>query len=318
MSIESFLHEWFGLEGRELGKPERFYTNNPQDLFKLLEANKRFLKPCYMTVQPYSAPDQPCAIERLFWDFDCEEDPLRAWRDALHFCEALKAFYNVEPLIVYSGRKGFHVYVFLKQAVYIGQMSLAFAKQVYEELQTRLLEGLKFATLDPQPMGDIKRLARVPFSLHEETGSLCCPVDLNRKPITPPSLDVYRTLNPELLSPMIKNLRVKEKLASLKHARKTSGNMEKIRPCIQAALRQPLEGRGGHLMRLAVAREFLAAGYTVEEVVPLFQSQPDFNPEKTRYYVEHAQKNPAKPFKCETIRTLGFCLESCRGRLRHG
>jgi len=64
-------------------------------------------------------------------------------------------------------------------------------------------------------------------------------------------------------------------------------------------------------MRLAIAREFLAAGYTIGEIIPLFQSQADFNPEKTRYYVEHAQKNPAKPFKCETIRKLGYCIKDC-------
>jgi DNA primase large subunit len=69
-------------------------------------------------------------------------------------------------------------------------------------------------------------------------------------------------------------------------------------------------------MRLAVAREHLAAGYSLEEIVQLFQAQPDYNPEKTRYYVQHAQKNPAKPFKCKTIRELGFCLTDCRRR--HG
>jgi DNA primase large subunit len=68
-------------------------------------------------------------------------------------------------------------------------------------------------------------------------------------------------------------------------------------------------------MRLAVAREFLAAGYSVDEVVQLFKGQADFNPDKTRYYVEHAARNPAKPFRCETIRRLGFCLPSC-GRWR--
>jgi len=80
------------------------------------------------------------------------------------------------------------------------------------------------------------------------------------------------------------------------------------------ALKKPLEGPGGHLMRLAIAVEHLARGHSVEEVVALFKSQPDFNEVKSRYYVENALKKGYKPFKCETIQRLGFCLPDCRSR----
>jgi len=305
---EKFLEEWFGVDGRELGCPERFYTDKPQDLLRLVQDCRKTLQPCYVSVQPYSGPDKPCALEKLYYDFDCKEDPAFAWRDACTFAEALKKYYNVEPLTVYSGRKGFHTYVFLKQVVYIGETPLAFAKQVYEELQTRLIEGLNLPTLDAQVIGDIKRLARVPFSVHEKTGSLCAPVDGDRKPFVPESLQAYKTLDPELFSQIIKELKTRKQIASAKHAHAYKG----IRPCILAALSKPLESGDGHLMRLAVAREYLAGGYGVEEIVQLFQNQLDYNPEKTRYYVEYAQKNPAKPFKCKTIRKLGFCLPDCR------
>jgi DNA primase large subunit len=78
-----------------------------------------------------------------------------------------------------------------------------------------------------------------------------------------------------------------------------------------AALDRPLEGGNGHLMRLAVAREFLNAGYNMDEIIPLFKNQSDFKLEKTRYYVEHAAKNPTKPFTCQKIRELGYCLPNC-------
>jgi len=306
---EKFLEEWFGVDGRELGCPERFYTDKPQDLFRLLEDSRQKLAPCYMSVQPYSGPDKPCALEKLYYDFDCKEDPTQAWRDARAFAEALKKYYNIEPLTVYSGRKGFHVHVFLKQIVYIGETPLAFAKQVYKELQTRLIEGLNLPTLDAQVIGDIKRLARVPFSVHEKTGSLCTPVDGDRKPFVPESLQAYRTLDPALFAQVIKELKTRKQIAPVKRA--FHGARKGVRPCILAALSKPLSSGNGHLMRLAVAREYLTAGYSVDETVQLFQNQPDYSEEKTRYYVEHAQKNPAKPFKCRTIRKLGFCLPDC-------
>lgn len=311
---EKFLLEWFGPWGRELGVPERFYTEDPQVLFRLIEDGKRLLHPVYMSVQPYNARDQPCAIEKLYFDFDCKEDPGKAWKEAIAFAETLKRFYNAEPLLIFSGYKGFHVYCFLDQAMEFKPHQLRFAHTVLKALQQRLLKGLQFSTLDPQPIGDIKRLARVPFSLHEKTGSLCCPVNLERKPIILDGLDAYRTLDADLLEPVVKQLKAEENTKHVQAKPRKGLANGKIRPCIQAAIEKPLEGHGGHLMRLAIAREFLAVGYSVEDVVPLFSTQPDFNPEKTRYYVQHAQKNPAKPFKCSTIRELGFCLPNCKQR----
>jgi hypothetical protein len=317
---EKFLEEWFGVDGRELGCPERFYTDKPQDLLRLVQDCRKTLQPCYVSVQPYSGPDKPCALEKLYYDFDCKEDPNLAWTDVTVFSSSVKRFYGAEPLVFYSGQKGFHVYVFLKQTIYFNETPLAFAKQVYTELQTRLIKGLSLPTLDPQPIGDIKRLARVPFSIHEKTGSLCVPMDVDRKPFTPESLDTYKTLNAELLAPIIKELKTREKIASTEHSKPSKALQTRtakgIRPCITAALSKHLEGGRGHLMRLAVVREYLAAGYNTAEIVQLFRSQLDYNPEKTRYYVEYAQKNPAKPFRCKTIQALGFCLPDCKRSVR--
>jgi hypothetical protein len=312
---EQFLVEWFGVEGRELGCPERFYTSNPQDLLGLVEHSRATFSPCYISVQPYREQNTPCAIEKLYYDFDCPEDPERAWKDASMFSQTLKKFYNLEPLVLYSGCKGFHIYLFLNKLVYFQPGQLTLAKQAYKELQKRLVKGLNLPTLDPQVIGDIKRLARAPFSTHEKTSSLCVPMGKDREPLNPENLDVYRNLNAELLSPIIKELKTREKIASVKTS-KIPKITKGIRPCIHAALAKPLEGKGGHLMRLAVAREYLAAGYNTDEIVQLFQNQPDYNPEKTRYYVEHAKKNPTKPFKCKTIHELGFCLPNCSRKTR--
>ena len=307
---EQFLLDWFGTEGREIGCPERFFTADPKELLRLIQDCCGKLKPCYMSVQPYKARDQPCAIEKLFFDFD-SQDPIEAWKDASRFAETLKRFYKVEPLIVYSGRKGFHVYVFLEKTVEFELDQASVAKSVYSALQERLAMGLELHTLDESVIGDIKRLARVPFSIHEETGSFCYPVNWDRQPIIPENLDTYRTLDSALLTSIIKEIKTRWKFSATSQP-KFSGNMKGIRPCIEAALHSQLTGGTGHLMRLAVAREYLAAGCSINEVVSLFSGQNDFNPEKTRYYVQYAQRNSAAPFKCATIRKLGYCLPNCK------
>jgi hypothetical protein len=310
---EEFLAEWFGVDGREIGTPQRRFASDPADLLFAVQHCAALKKPVYISVQPYKAPDTPCALEKLAFDFDCKEHPEAAWKDASAFADALKRFYRVEPLIVFSGSKGFHVYAFLNKIVYFDDAALA--KAALESLQLRLLKGLRLPTLDRSVVGDLKRLMRVPFSLHQQTGKLCQPVTLQNEPFVPGSLDVYRTLDAELLAPVIKQLKRREKLASIK--RPAPKHVKGIRPCIQAALQRPLNGGSGHLMRLAVVREYLAAGRSVDEIVSLFHSQADYSEEKTRYYVQQAARNPSKPFKCETIRRLGFCLPNCRRRERN-
>ena len=128
---QNFLIQWFGTEGREVGTPERRFITNYRDLIATIEECRQRLLPCYLSVQPYRTRDQPCGIEKLFLEFDSIEDPQRAWRDTVSFAEALKRFYNVEPLIVFSGRKGYHVYAFLAKTVQFEPNQLELAKAAY-------------------------------------------------------------------------------------------------------------------------------------------------------------------------------------------
>ena len=312
-----FLTEWFGNVGRELGTPARRFSRDPEELIELVEFCRRQKTPCYCSVQPYKARNSPCSIEKLFFDFDCKEDPSQAWRDAAAFSETLIHHYRILPLIVFSGNKGYHVYVFLKKPLPFKAENYDLAKKCYGDMQQRLLKGLKLKTLDHSVIGDLRRLARIPFSLHEKSGKRCTLVTLNHNFYVPSSLEVFRLygLAPRLFGAIAKTQLKNEKIKISRPTRRIRNpKRHGIRPCIEAALSKPLEGPNGHLMRLAIAREYLAAGYTIDEIIPLFQSQADFDPEKTRYYVEHAQKNPAKPFKCETIRKLGFCIPNCSWR----
>ena len=317
-----FLKEWFGAyAGRELGNPARFFASNPEEMIDFIIKCKAEKKPCYMSVQPYEAQDQPCMLERLFFDFDCEADTSRAWQEAVKFAETLIKFYGVLPFLVFSGRKGYHAYVFLQKPVAFSADKIEFAKQLYERLQRKLLKGLEFETLDSNVIGDIKRLARIPYSVHEETGRICQPVALNGRSYEPRSLEIFRVygLDTGMVQQVVRELRVEDMLrhalANKKHHVNKIGG---VRPCIRAALEGrfgPLEGENGHLMRLAIARELLHAGHAAEQVVEMFRDSPaipDFKHEKTAYYVNYLKAHPSKPVRCVRIREWGFCLgNSC-------
>lgn len=308
---KEFLREWFGLMGREVGCPNRFFINDQDEFLKFVEKCNNNKLPCYASVQPYIQNDTPVSIQKLFFEFDNLEKPYKAWHDAYLFSKILIHYYNVKPLIVFSGRKGYHVYVFFKKELHFKKENLEIAKKCYKEIQQKILKGLLLPTLDESNIGDIKRLSRVPFSFHEKTNNKCQPIDLKQNPIIP-KLEEYKEngLEEKLFEMIIKELKEKEGKIEKMNIKKK--NVKNIRPCILEALNKKLDNGNGHLMRLAIVREFLAANYKKEEIISLFKNQLDFNPEKTKYYIDHAIKKPAKPFKCSTIKELGFCLEECK------
>jgi len=87
----------------------------------------------------------------------------------------------------------------------------------------------------------------------------------------------------------------------------------KIRPCIIEALKTDLRGsKEHHRMRLAIATEYLAAKFPVDQICSLFESQSDYSEKRTRQQIEHAKMKEYKRFKCSTIKSLGFCIgEAC-------
>jgi len=320
-----FYREWFGVHGgREVlltcneGVRSRVFIASVEELEDYVELCRGMGAPAYVSVQPYQAKDRPLGIEKLFFEFDSPEDPQRAWEDAKQLANNIVKYYNAAPFIKFSGRKGYHVDVFLRQTVVFNPdiHPLKFVKAVYRRLQEKILLGLSLSTLDRQVLGDIKRLERAPYSTHEVSGWLCQPVDLDGRPLPPEACSVEECrrggLPPKLLEHVIRELQGEEKWRALYRERSMAHiNLNKdkrIRPCIQAALNQPLHGGAGHLMRLAIVREYQAAGYGVEQIIPLFQNQTDFDERKTRYYVEHAFQKRTPPFKCSTIKSLGFCL----------
>jgi len=67
-----------------------------------------------------------------------------------------------------------------------------------------------------------------------------------------------------------------------------------------------------HAARFAITAFLLNIGKTVDEVVELFSSAPDFDERKTRYQVEHIAGLRGSgikytTFKCENMKVLGFC-----------
>lgn len=310
--LEEFWREWFNVEygyGREVFQDRtRVFMDSYGQFKEYVEWCKATHSPCWMSVQPFKGRNQVFTVEKLFFDFD--GSLIKAWKEASTFTQHLKQYYGAEALPVFSGCKGYHVYVWLANPQHFKDGEQA--KTFYATAQKLLLKGLKFETLDQQVVGDIKRVSRVPYSIHEKSSSPCVPLSLTHAPLLVSSLKGFREsgLNSHFVKICLMQMeKANRRRLTLRH-RKVKG----VRPCISAALAKPLDGRGGHLMRLAAAVEHLHHGIKPDEIASLFQNQRDYNYERSLRFVEDAEKRNYKPFKCQTIRNLGFCLPGCRRR----
>ncbi len=323
-----FLNSWFGIHGgREVfykNQRHREFISNNEELEEYSNLCKIENIPCFVSVNPYRELNVIFGLEKLFFDFDSPKNLGKAWEEVTLFSNKLEKDYHVKPLIVFSGKKGYHVYVWLWNVVQIqSEQEEDFIKSLYTELQNTLLEGTKFKTLDHNPLGDIKRLARLPYSLHNSTRKKCLPINLYHEPIFISDFSVYRKygLSQKLLESACEKIKLRAKIKSLhsKYPSRAYGDSRKVRPCLKIALNSDLRGATGHKMRLAIACEYLNCGNTIEDAAKLFQNQTDYgNGEKSKYFVKDAKIKGYKPFKCSTILNLGFCLhENCSIWKRH-
>jgi hypothetical protein len=79
----------------------------------------------------------------------------------------------------------------------------------------------------------------------------------------------------------------------------------KMRPCLREVLKSDLFGTVGHNVRVAVAVELLANGYSVDEVVSCFSGQKDFDVNVSRRQVESLRGY--NHYRCEKLKSFGIC-----------
>jgi hypothetical protein len=324
---EQFLLEFFGSFGRDLGNPERWFTDNPNDIFSFIEECAENKAPAFISVQPEKDKAQPLGIEKIFFDFDyCKKSDLLAeaetqkrkseLRDEVkYFLKQLDTL-NIKPLVIRT-KRGYHVHVFF-DSVYEINRELEFWKQVYRQLQLALLQDHDYRFIDYAVVGDINRMCRIPFSIHEKSGEECPVVDSQLEEDKVRSVEyfkLYGLKQKDLLTAMDKahDFRKALKEKRVKYVPKTLSfeSSDGIRPCFVKALNS---GEMCHQQRLALLQEAYALGFhSPESIIDIFRCLNDFDDSITRYQVNwfftnKVDKNEVRPYSCTTIQRYGWCL----------
>jgi hypothetical protein len=332
---EQFLLEFFGFFGRDLGNPERCFTDNPNDIFPFIEECTKNKLPAFMSVQPERDKAKPLGIEKLFFDFDyCKKSEkltetenqnrrLELTDEVKHFLKQFSTL-NIKPLVIKT-RRGYHVHIFF-DSIYEINNELEFWKQVYKQLQYSLLQDRNYQFIDHTVLGDINRMCRIPLSIHEKSDQKCTIVDTQLRPDKIRSIEyfkLYGLKQKDLLSAMDK-AREFEKFLKEKRTKYvpsfTFESSNGIRPCFVKAMNS---GEMCHQQRLALLQEAYSLGFhSPESIIDIFRCFNDFDESITEYQVNwflanRVERGEVRPYSCKTIRKYGWCLGDECPRLKN-
>jgi hypothetical protein len=237
---------------------------------------------CY--IQTHTAEDQKKEqIRVVFIDIDLQGKLDRALKLKDRVLSKIHDLYNVKAYSQFSGFKGYHVIVPLIKTIQIP----GYAKDFLRFLQVRLSLGY----CDPQILGDIVRLVRLPHTYNSKApdyrvNGLVTPVDeWDGK-----GLDVSLLWEEFKLTLLEERLRTKARRGKATEPRG-------LRPQILTLIERAKKGVNlTHVQRLAILFEALNQGLTDSEIHAFFKNCPDYNQDRTQHYIDHARRSHYRPF----------------------
>ncbi|MEM4003935.1 MAG: hypothetical protein QW836_10140 [Ignisphaera sp.] len=250
--------------------------------------------------------------DRLSFDFDSGEDPERAVSAAISFSSILSSRYGVTPLVFRSGFKGAHV------VVPLGKPTSWDGYQLLWDHFYRLIPKEHRQLVDVN-MKQWNRLDRVPYTYNIRNGERALAKIIHPEGITPQSFDWGRLTGLDPGSVTIYKIEMPKLHKPTKPhniGRNYNYVKEVLAPCMLKILEDCRKGINlTHNARVALAAYLLNIGFSVDEAVEVFRTQPDFKEKITRYQVNYIASydngKPLLPYSCAKMKEMGLCVRNC-------
>lgn len=167
----------FGSPKQYLNSKHEPVVNSRSKLIKLINHNNNGVNDVFVSYNRFlSFVDRKpfrIAVNKIFTDFDSHlqfpSDALEEVRRTINYLDEI----DLPFLITYSGCKGFHVYVPLKEKVYTAGNYLS---DMTRSIMLHLKREFGLKTIDPS-VANPQKLCRVLYSVHPKTGLHCSPLN---------------------------------------------------------------------------------------------------------------------------------------------
>ncbi|MBC7076746.1 MAG: hypothetical protein H5T92_00305 [Synergistales bacterium] len=282
-------YEWFPRRCMTSASKGQVLVSSEREL--LAEIERANYTDCFLAT--HTPQDRSQGILRVvFIDIDNKDLDL-ARRFLERALKHLKDKHGVKPYCQFSGAKGYHIIIPI-EPVLVKDRAQGFLRF----LQVRLSKGY----CDPQILGDVVRLFRIPDTINSKSGKLCYPLeewDGQRLDVS----ELWEEYRGEEIGRLLRGQR--EKKLRVARIRPPGTGKPGIRPQVQLLIKRMEEGQNlAHMQRLAVVAELIAEGWEDSQILELFQRLPDFDEARTRYYLSHARLRGYKPFRTETLKEV--------------
>jgi len=250
----------------------------------------------YLSILFYDVNSKPVGYQYIYYDFDDEDDPSRALREAREFVDSIRDRFGAEPVIYFSGRKGYGVLVVVDRVIDF---------ETYRRIWNALKAPFSFSTLDRKVL-DARRVHRIPYTYNVKPDrvGICYLVDRRFERIKMEDFDWsnYESLRIDQVKDLLvsvsgfsvpKPRKVviygKRELKPLPRDPAELDKCDAVPPCIRNII-QALKASGNpdHWQRVALVLYLKWVGYSIEDIIDLFRRYAsDFNERVTTYQVRY-------------------------------
>lgn len=306
------INALFGIYPREIGIPwhKNFYrkvVTCKRDFHRYIDTINGVAS-CFVSVYDIN---NKVTVDKVIFDLDAEN-----LDDALNDAkEIIKRVSDIPHFTLFSGRKGFHIYVLLKPI----KMRRDVAGLYVKELQNKISSGLK--TVDTHLIGNISAMIRVPNTLnHGRYCTFLLPefmqwdmeqvLQWSTEPHEP---DFDYTWEYKSIDELVSDISVNKQTGSedefkdieVKGVPTNKVLYQIIRPCIMEEMVRPVRGERGakHIARMDLVSELMYLAFTPSQIFQVFKNfnMPDFDEDVTKYQIKKLFESKLKPYGCTKL-----------------
>ena len=254
-------------------------------------------------------------FDTIFLDIDIEK--FEGYEAVKYVVRELKKN-GIYPSRVYFSGRGYHIYIDLDDFLFLNRAEYSYlVKSMVKDI------GI-YDFLDSKVLGDISRLARLPYTLNTKTGLFVVRVNIEKmvwKEIEDSSRRRYNEdFEIELnevgkFDKWIKHIDEKDSFKNgeiyvdeffIKH----KYDEDSFPDCVKHTMYKVRHGIGtSHYERLQLANFLILLGWSDDEIVEVFRNADDFKESITRYQIDYSRKRKLNVFSCKRGLEEGFCTD---------
>lgn len=321
MKLDATTQMLFSPFNREVANPKRWRIHSMDEFIRFIENNSGRAD-CFSSIYPVDG-----TIDKIYFDIDDPKGVVECRDEAerLYSWLVMKGF-NVIPVL--SGKKGFNLYLLLKPKHYENSKELltkATCSILCEAFGYDKGKGeVKTEYVDPHPIGDVRRISRIPNTLRPPENLTWCTylpddwvkmstaelISHMKSPITYDyDLDgTFPTLEdfPDPPAEIIKWTLVE----SIEPAHPVKDNVflkNLLRPCLY---RHMVSAKPGHHVRVASTVDLLMF-FDPGKILEMYRALEwiDWDPDETLKQIYSC--GHLKPYSCKRLRQLGVPRLCC-------